>query len=51
MFSPRPAGQPESFVVTGLTGGTTYYFAIKAIDEVGNGSGLSERDRRHHAPG
>ena len=31
----------EAFTVSGLTGSTTYHFAIKAFDEVGNGSVLS----------
>ena len=39
--SPRSPGIPESFIVTGLTPSTTYYFAIKAIDEVGNRSVMS----------
>jgi hypothetical protein len=39
--SPRAAGQAETFTVTGLTAGTTYYFAIKVADEVPNWSGLS----------
>jgi hypothetical protein len=41
MSSPGPAGAGESFTVTGLTANTTYYFAIKAVDEVGNRSILS----------
>jgi len=39
--NPLPAGTNQSFVVTGLTPGKTYYFAIKARDEVYNWSGLS----------
>jgi hypothetical protein len=39
--APRVAGTQESFVVTGLLSGTTYYFAIKTADEVPNWSGLS----------
>ena len=39
--TPQPAGSRESFVVTGLNGNTTYYFAIKTADEVPNWSGLS----------
>lgn len=39
--APRPAGSAESFTVTGLAHSTTYYFAIKAADEVPNWSGLS----------
>jgi len=38
---PKAAGSAETFVVTGLTGSTTYYFAIKVSDEVPNISGLS----------
>ncbi|HDL04373.1 MAG TPA: hypothetical protein ENH25_09605, partial [candidate division Zixibacteria bacterium] len=38
---PRPAGSQESFDVTGLEPSTTYYFAIKAADEVLNWSSLS----------
>jgi hypothetical protein len=39
--SPQPAGSQESFDVTGLQPGTTYYFAIKTADEVPNWSGIS----------
>ncbi len=39
--APQAAGSPESFTVTGLTSGTTYYFAIKTSDEAGNWSGIS----------
>jgi hypothetical protein len=38
---PAPAGFPESFLVTGLQSGTTYYFAIKVRDEAGNWSKIS----------
>lgn len=38
---PESAGTPMSAVVTGLIPNTTYYFAIKAFDDVGNPSGLS----------
>ena len=38
---PSVAGSAESFTVTGLAGSTTYYFAIKAVDDNGNWSGLS----------
>jgi hypothetical protein len=31
----------ETFTITGLSSGTTYYFALKAADEVGNYGGLS----------
>ena len=40
--SPAPAGTSESFTVTSLTPTTTYYFAIKAIDNMGNSSPLSD---------
>jgi len=38
---PKSAGSEESFVVTGLSPGITYYFAIKTADEVPNWSDLS----------
>jgi subtilisin family serine protease len=38
---PQPSGSPETFTVTGLSDGTTYYFAMKVIDNVGNPSELS----------
>lgn len=38
---PGSAGSSESFTVTGLNSGTTYYFAVKTADEVPNWSGLS----------
>ncbi|MEJ2722491.1 MAG: hypothetical protein P8181_15335 [bacterium] len=38
---PKPAGESESKLITGLTLGTSYYFAVKVGDEVGNWSGLS----------
>jgi hypothetical protein len=37
---PRPAGESESFVVTGLPAGT-HCFAMKTVDELDNWSGLS----------
>ncbi|MBI1798999.1 MAG: hypothetical protein HYR73_04875 [Candidatus Eisenbacteria bacterium] len=39
--APRSAGTVQSFNVTGLTNGNTYYFAIRAEDDAGNWSGLS----------
>ncbi len=39
--SAMPAGSAESYTVTGLTGGTVYYFAIKSIDLFGNVSAIS----------
>jgi hypothetical protein len=38
---PDVAGSPQTAVVTGLTPETTYWFAIRTFDEVGNGSALS----------
>jgi len=38
---PGPAGSGETFVVTGLSRNTMYYFAVKTADEVPNWSGLS----------
>jgi hypothetical protein len=39
--APSPAGTRESFLVTGLTSSTTYYFVIRTADEVPNWSGFS----------
>lgn len=39
--APAPAGTTQSFTVLGLSANTTYYFAIRAADERGNWSGLS----------
>ena len=39
--APKAPGQAESFAVTYLNPSTTYYFAIKAIDAMGNRSPLS----------
>jgi len=39
--APAPAGTPQSTTVTGLAFGTHYYFAIKAYDEFGNASAIS----------
>lgn len=36
-----PAGSKQQFTVTGLSGGTLYYFAVKAIDFEGNRSTIS----------
>ena len=38
---PRPAGNPETFEVTGLAFSTDYFFAVKAFDEFNNAGGLS----------
>lgn len=39
--TPGVAGTSESYTVTGLTAGTTYYFALKTSDEVPNTSAIS----------
>lgn len=39
--APQPAGTSEEFTVTGLQGGTIYYFAIKSADFFGNFSAVS----------
>ncbi|OGL78503.1 hypothetical protein A3J43_03960 [Candidatus Uhrbacteria bacterium RIFCSPHIGHO2_12_FULL_54_23] len=39
--SPAVAGAAESFTVTGLSPTTTYWFALRATDDAGNTSGLS----------
>ena len=39
--SPKAAGTPESFMVNGLAGNTTYFFALKVHDKGGNISDLS----------
>ena|GEM_PF-3862560 len=41
LAAPKPFGQPEEASVLGLAGGVTYYFALKAADEAGNTSALS----------
>lgn len=38
---PSPAGQIDSMLVISLESGAAYYFCVKAFDEVGNYSGLS----------
>ena len=38
---PQASGFPETFTVTGLSGDTTYWLALKVADEAGNLSGLS----------
>jgi chitodextrinase len=38
---PGDAGKAESFTVAGLAGLSTYYFALRAVDESNNWSGLS----------
>lgn len=39
--APAAAGTNQSFTVTGLSASTTYYFAMKTLDEASNASGLS----------
>ncbi len=39
--TPKAAGQLESFLVSGLSPTTTYYFALKTADEASNWSALS----------
>lgn len=39
--APKVAGSPESYTITGLALLTTYYFAVKSTDDVGNISALS----------
>lgn len=39
--TPLIAGSAQSFTITGLTAGTTYYFAIKVADEVPNWAAIS----------
>ncbi len=39
--TPKPGGQVETIVVTGLASGTLYYFGLKTVDEVSNESPLS----------
>jgi hypothetical protein len=39
--APGPAGSNETFTVGGLTPATTYYFALKTIDNAGNQANLS----------
>ena len=41
MLAPAFVGSPESFTVTYLDPGTTYYFAIKGIDSAGHATPLS----------
>ncbi len=38
---PQSAGGTENFLFDGLEGNTEYYISIKAVDEIGNISGLS----------
>ena len=38
---PQAAGEEEEFIFSGLEADTTYYFAMKVLDNVGNASDLS----------
>lgn len=38
---PALAGTPQNYVITGLTPGATYYVAMRALDDSGNWSALS----------
>lgn len=38
---PKPAGQQETYVATGLVPNTKYYFRLRVFDEVNNGSVMS----------
>ncbi|MBN1306095.1 MAG: fibronectin type III domain-containing protein [Anaerolineales bacterium] len=40
-LAPKAAGSPENLEVTGLVAGTTYYFSVRAVDDIGNMGGLS----------
>ncbi len=42
--APQSSGKGEFYIVTGLTQGYTYYFALDIIDDAGNHSGLSNVD-------
>ena len=48
--SPAPSGSTESLTVTGLSGNTTYYFAMKVKDEAANESGLSNNSSATTGP-
>jgi len=40
-WTPQPAGSMETYEITGLSGDTTYWFAVMAFDEVPNYSDIS----------
>ena len=40
-WTPKPSGETESYTVTGLIGGRTYYFAVEAVDSVPLQGGMS----------
>jgi len=39
--APLPSGKRQGLTVRGLSSGTTYYFAMRTVDDAGNWSGLS----------
>ena len=39
--TPKPTGENETFVATGLAPGKSYFFGLKTSDELGNESGVS----------
>ena len=39
--APLISGTPQSFILTGLVGGTVYYMGVKTVDEAGNSSAIS----------
>ncbi len=49
--TPQPFGSLESFTVTPLWPDTEYHFAIKAVDEAGNPSGISNSPSVTTEPG
>ncbi|QGQ94328.1 hypothetical protein EHS13_05110 [Paenibacillus psychroresistens] len=48
--SPSAAGTSQNFTVTGLNPGTTFYFAIKTLDEVPNTSVISNVPNKTTSP-
>ena len=48
---PQPSGTRQQTMVHGLSPDTTYYLAIRAVDDVGNWSGLSNVVRWDWTPG
>jgi len=48
--APAAAGTPQTFTVTGLASNTRYYFALRAVDEVGNASVSNSPDTTTPVP-